>query len=120
MNLLWIGLGGALGAISRYGVASLFRAMGGSYLVLATVLVNVVGCFLIGLAMAMLDRSGSLEKPLLFFGVVGFLGSFTTFSAFGLETVSWMKGGQWGLAIGNVVLSVGLGLAAVAIGLKFK
>lgn len=83
--MIWlaIGLGGSLGAISRYGVSQLLKAYT-KYFPYATLLVNLVGSFLFGLVLGMeFDRESA---GYLFFSA-GFLGSFTTFSTFSYETM---------------------------------
>lgn len=117
MALLQVGIGGALGACARFGVGRLTAtvARAGSF-PLATLLVNVVGCFAIGWIATHMDlrEDTTLWRSLV---VVGFLGGFTTFSAFGLENVQLMQRGATGLALLNIALQVCLGLAAVWAGM---
>lgn len=110
-----IGIGGGLGALARYGLVSLVHARTVAF-PWGTLAVNAIGCFLIG---AMFERLSTDARA---FVVVGVLGGFTTFSAFGHETVELLRGGQTTLALlnaaGNVVLGVGavlLGRAAVTL-----
>lgn len=83
-----------------------------------TLLVNVLGCLLVGLLAAILAGDGASREHWRLVALVGFLGGFTTFSAFGRETFILGSGGQTPAALANVFLSVGLGLAAVWIGAK--
>jgi len=108
MKLLMIGIGGGLGALARYGLAGLVQR--GPGFPWGTLAANAIGCFLIGL---LFDRVSADARP---FVVIGVLGGFTTFSAFGHETVELLRGGQLGLALANVGLSVVLGLGAVLLG----
>jgi CrcB protein len=103
-QLVWVGLGGAIGASGRH-LASLMAARWlGSGFPYGTLAVNWIGCFVIGAAMGgMLGGEGTAGKTLLtedarLFLVVGMLGGFTTFSSFGLEGVQLLKAGRFGLA----------------------
>ena len=114
-ELLLIGLGGALGAISRFGIGELSKkAFSGSFPV-GTLIANLTGCFLIGVLMG----SGHAKKsdPIrLGFGV-GFLGALTTFSTFGAETMNHFHEGNWPIAFTNVFANVVLGLVFVFLGM---
>jgi CrcB protein len=117
--VLWvaIGIGGALGSITRHGVnVAVNRLLGGS-VPYATALVNIAGCLVIGL-LAGLIAAGSLRltDTTRAFVFVGILGGFTTFSSFGLDTLTLMRGGAVGAALANVALQVGLGLPSVFVG----
>ena len=106
MNLLLVGLGGALGSILRYGVGVALHSTTFPY---ATLIVNVVGCFCIGLASQELgDAPDWLRNGV----VVGMIGGFTTFSTFAYQALE----NHAALSALYVALSVGLGIAAVALG----
>ena len=109
-NLVQVALGGALGASARYltNVGAL-RLLGPGFPV-ATLFVNVVGSFLMGVLVIVLAHKGNRYAPFLMTGV---LGGFTTFSAFSLDTVSMVERGQIASAVFYVVASVGLSLAAL-------
>ena len=81
----------------------------------ATLIVNVAGCFCIGLAMPSLERAPLLSAELRLLLVAGFLGGFTTFSAFGYESVVLLRANP-GLAAVNVAANILLGLTAVMAG----
>ena len=85
-NLLYIALGGALGSVLRY-LFSLFtlRVFGQNWLFTGTAVVNILGCFLIGIVAALIQEKTSLPNAFKLLVIVGFLGGFTTFSSFGLE-----------------------------------
>lgn len=114
-NVLSVALGGALGAAARYltnvGAGRLF-GLGFPY---GTLVVNVVGSFLMGVLVVVLAERGGLRlAPFLMTGV---LGGFTTFSAFSLDAVTLYERGQIGIAAGYVGASVVLSLAALFGGL---
>ena len=116
-SLVCVAIGGSLGAVARYVVSGiLLHRYSGHQFPLATFCVNILGCFMIGLAMALATKYHLLGQEARLLFVTGFLGSFTTFSAFGFETVYLLKRGEVLLAGGNVVLSVLLGILAVFLG----
>jgi CrcB protein len=108
-----VALGGALGASARYGVNLGAARLFGPAFPWATLAVNVVGSFLMGLLVAALGRD-SAWAPLLMTGV---LGGFTTFSAFSLDAVALWHKGQGAVAAAYVAASVLLSLAALMAGL---
>ncbi len=112
-----IGLGGFAGAIFRYllsgAVHSFFSA---SSFPVGTLVVNVAGCFIIGFGGGLIESRQFFSPELRAFVFIGILGSFTTFSTFGLETFNLAKNGQWVASFGNIGLSVGIGLLAVVAG----
>lgn len=117
-NIIYVGIGGFLGAVCRYlgnlGVARLSVLWG---FPIGTLLVNLTGCFLIGL-LAFWGESKNVFSPhLRLFVFVGFLGSFTTFSSFGHETLALARAQMPWAALANVVLHIVLGLAFVWLGL---
>ncbi len=114
-NILFVALGGALGSVVRYLVSEWMREASDSAFPLGTLLVNVVGCLLIGLFNGLAERCGmgGATKTLL---TVGFCGGFTTFSTFMNENLTLMRGGNFLVAMGYAVLSLALGLVAVCLG----
>ncbi len=107
--------GAALGGLARYLVVSTIAARVASRFPWGTFTVNIVGCFLIGLISTILvERSASTTWSL--FLVTGILGGYTTFSAFGWETVQLTRQGEHLLALGNILASVVAGYAAVWLG----
>jgi len=116
-ELLLVGLGGFLGSIARYKISTLLLAQTlRQGFPLGTLCVNILGCFLIGILAGLDLRLNSLGQHGKLLLITGLLGGFTTFSAFGLETMALMKRQQIGMAVGNIVLSVCLGLLAVWLG----
>lgn len=111
---LQVALGGAIGATARYATYRMLAVHGPGFPV-ATVVVNVVGSFVMGLlAVLMAQRIGNDYAPLLLTGV---LGGFTTFSAFSLDALTLWERGQTGGAAIYVVTSVLLSLLAVVAGM---
>ena len=114
---LYIAAGGACGSVLRHAAQIGVQRVVGHPFPVGTLLVNVVGCLLIGVVTAIAGPLAWREEHR-FAIMVGVLGGFTTFSAFGLETISLADHGRLPLAIANVVLSVALGLLAVWLGLR--
>jgi len=114
-NLLSVALGGALGASARYlSNVTLTRTLGSGF-PYGTIAVNIIGSFIMGAIVVLLERKGlNAWAPFLMTGV---LGGFTTFSAFSLDTLTLIERGDIGTASLYVGLSVGLSLAAITAGL---
>ncbi|MEN6627546.1 MAG: fluoride efflux transporter CrcB [Candidatus Sumerlaeia bacterium] len=116
LKILLLALGGSLGTLARYGLSTFVQQSHGGAFPVGTLLVNVIGCFIIGFLMETF-QSGRIGTPeLRGFATVGFLGAFTTFSTFSYETSSLVRGGQWRLGTANIAVSLVLGLAAVEAG----
>lgn len=103
---------GAAGALARYGIGSAF---GERDVPVATFLINVVGSFLLGVIVTW--GAAKLSRDLAVGIGVGFLGAFTTFSTFAVDTKLLYEDGRWSTAATYVLLSVALGIAAAAAGM---
>ncbi len=113
-----IGLGGALGSIGRAWIAVAMARLTGPAFPWGTILINVVGSFVIGFFGTITASGGRLPAPTdaRAFVMIGICGGFTTFSSFSLQTLDLARDGRPGQALGNVALSVVLCLASVAAG----
>lgn len=111
-QLIAIAAGGALGAISRYGMSTSVYALLGRSFPYGTLAVNVLGSLLIGFLYVMLIERMSASPEVRAILLIGFLGSFTTFSTFSMETLTLLEQAQLLKAGLNVLLSVLLCLAA--------
>ena len=118
MKLLLVALGGAIGSVLRYAVSGFVqgKANATTAFALGTLVVNESGCFLIGVVAGLTDARGLLGPASRTFLAVGVLGGYTTFSAFGHETVASMRDGAMGMALLNVAGNVVVGLFAVMVG----
>ena len=112
MTTVLVGIAGALGAVARYRIGT---AIGLRSFPWATLLVNVAGCFLLALVLAG-PSAGRWSATTTAAVAIGFLGAFTTFSTFGWETFTLLRGDQVGRAATYVALSFAAGLAATALG----
>ena len=115
MIVLLIALGGALGSISRYGLSVAVQRAAHTGFPAGTLAVNVLGSLLVGI-LAKTFMSAQTHPELRALLIAGFCGGFTTFSAFSLETVGLVQGGEWARAVAYVGSSMVLCLAATAIG----
>ena len=118
MNLLLVAFGGAAGSVLRYlvGVWTL-RAFGPNF-PWGTITVNIIGSFVIGLLVEIVARRFNASAELRLLLVTGFLGGFTTFSAFSLDFMLLFERGQMMAAVGYLMASVLLALLAVFAGLS--
>ena len=115
---LLVMLGGSLGAASRYGVSLLSARLFGTQFPYGTMLVNLAGCFLIGLLFALADRSRLLTPDVRLLLITGYLGALTTFSTFSLETVSAGRAGLTLQALTNILINNLGGLSLTWLGLR--
>jgi fluoride exporter len=115
---IWIGLGGALGSMARHWSNGLATVLVGVGFPWGTLAVNVIGSFVIGFAAATLSTDGRFPSSdaVRQFLMVGVCGGYTTFSAFSLQTLTFIEGGQWLPAITNAGFSVAFCIAAVWLG----
>lgn len=114
VTYLWIALGGALGTVARYWMTNAVAALTGPMFPWGTILINIIGSFIIGLVAHMTTPVGRVPIPfdMRAFILVGICGGYTTFSAFSLQTLELARTGHWFQAGGNIVLSVVLCLIA--------
>ncbi len=105
MDFLWVGAGGALGAILRFGLSRVFSSVGMPWGVFA---INIVGSFLLGLVLGQQMKHG-LSSNTMFFLATGLLGAFTTFSALSWENLQLWERGSYAILIASVVGQIVLG-----------
>ena len=115
-NLLIIGSGGFIGSIARYLVSQLNLSISFHSIPVGTLLVNIIGCFLIGFLTGVADKSMILTTEWRLFLMVGLCGGFTTFSAFANENLMLMHNGQIAAVLLYTAISIFLGFLAVYIG----
>lgn len=115
---LWIALGGALGSVARYGLSSLVANLFGETFPLGTLIINVVGSFVIGCFATLTGPDGRImvSGDVRQFVAIGLCGGFTTFSSFSYQTLALAQDGEYVRAGVNIVGSVVLCLLAVWLG----
>jgi len=118
ISYLWIGFGGALGSMARYGCSSLIAAWFGQTFPLGTLVINVLGSFIIGFVATLTGPDGRVLVSGDFrqFVMVGICGGYTTFSSFSLQTLTLAQDGEFFRAGLNIGASVMLCLFAVWLG----
>lgn len=121
-KLIFLIIGGSLGTVCRYYGAALGQAWFGNWLPYGTLLVNLLGCLLIGIVFGFLESrfttlsEAPLQLRLLL--ITGFLGAFTTFSSYEMEAFLYLRQGSWERALLYLALSTLLGLALIWLGIK--
>lgn len=116
-GFLFVGVGGAIGSMARYGIGALMSKYYPQPYPHATFLINIVGCFVIGLLFGWGDKHNIIPGNWWLILATGFCGGFTTFSAFALENVNLMRSGQSTAAFFYTALSVIAGLALCRLGM---
>ena len=117
MEIVWVGIGGSIGAIGRYLIGRELTARVGGLFPWGTFTVNLAGALLIGVLFALLTERGVGHEHLRALLVAGFLGGFTTFSSYTLEAVNLFESGDWTMALAYLLGSNLLGLVACAAGI---
>jgi fluoride exporter len=114
-NFLLVGLGGAVGSVMRYTVA---QWMGQKTFPAATLLVNIVGSFIIGAVLALSVKNQQFANNWKLFLATGICGGFTTFSAFSIENMQLLQQGKYWLCLLYIGVSLVAGIAAAFVGYK--
>ncbi|WP_215397732.1 fluoride efflux transporter CrcB [Rheinheimera oceanensis] len=118
LTYLAIAIGGAVGACLRFGINELAVNVLGKSFPFGTLLVNILGSFVLGWLFALFSSGVLAVSPWRALIAIGLIGAFTTFSTFSLDTVLLMQQGDWLKAIVNVLLNVLLCLTLAWLGLK--
>lgn len=116
LQYLWIGLGGFIGANTRYVLQQWAAALWGADFPYGTLLINVSGSFVIGLFLTLATGRLALPPEYRLFVAVGFLGGYTTFSSFSYETLRLLEQGLWWPAAFYFLGNTGLGMLGVFLG----
>ena len=115
-RLLLIGVAGLAGTLCRYGLSGFVARRVGETFPTGTLLVNVIGCFVAGVLLYTLNERFLISELVRTTLMIGFLGGFTTFSSFGVQTFTLMREGEMFFALMNVLLSNVIGIASVWVG----
>lgn len=117
-SFLIVGLGGGAGSMLRFGIQKIFNGQNAGEFPTGTLLVNISGCFLIGILAGLVSRSLTWNEEMKLLLMAGFCGGFTTFSAFTLEGIGLLKESKTSLFVIYVMASVIGGLLATLIGIR--
>ncbi len=109
---------GSAGTLCRYGLAGLIHRFTGAGFPWGTLAVNIIGCFFAGAAWAFFENKWPAAGQVRVVVMIGFMGSFTTFSSYMLETQQLMRTAEWLPAAGNFMLQNGLGFLALLGGIS--
>jgi CrcB protein len=112
-KLILIGFAGFVGTLSRYWLSGAVARRYGETFPLGTLIINLLGCFLVGLLFYLLQERFLVNQTVRTAVLIGLLGGFTTFSSFGLQTFTLLQDGELGLAALNVSLANVIGLVLV-------
>lgn len=115
-HVLFIALGGSIGAIARYGIAKYVNQLTGGVFPWGTLTVNFIGLFIVGFLFELFEKT-MVPSEVRVFLTIGFLGALTTFSTYGMETITLLRNGQYGLGLLNMILSNVVGLVLVVGGM---
>ncbi len=116
LKVIYVGFGGFIGSILRYSLYILTSNILGYTSPVATIFVNIIGCFLIGFAYQLFSTQLVISENLRLFIMIGLLGGFTTFSAFSIDAFQLYQNSGKILAIAYVVVSIILSLLATLAG----
>ncbi len=115
-TLFLIGLGGGIGSVLRYLTSVVIEKYYATVFPLATLIINIFGCLLIGIIMGVLAKNQVTDSAIKWLLVTGFCGGFTTFSAFGYENIRLLQNGNVFLPFVYISCSIILGLGSVWLG----
>lgn len=118
-QVMLVALGGAIGSVARFKLSGLVLrySLDGRF-PFPTFTVNIIGCLVIGILAGLASREGFISADMRVLLFTGLVGGFTTFSAFGLETMVLLREGHIGIAAAYVVASIVVGLAVMWLGFE--
>lgn len=116
-KLILIAIGGAAGTLSRYGLSGLTHRVLGESFPFGTFFVNILGCFLFGLVIGLLEARGVHGSQARLMLLTGFMGAFTTFSTYIYESAGMIRLGEWLPLAVNLAGQVSLGLVLLFLGM---
>jgi fluoride exporter len=119
-KLFWIGLAGCLGTLARYGLSGVVDRRIGETFPAGTLVVNLAGCFVAGFVFQITESRFLVDPVVRAAILIGFLGGFTTFSSFGVQTFTLMRDGEYLYAAFNVLGTNVAGLFLVWVGYTFS
>ncbi len=116
-KMLFMGIAGGFGTLSRYFLSMFVQKVSGSVFPFGTLIVNLTGCFFAGFLWALFESKipiGSENRTII---LVGFMGAFTTFASFILETGHLLRSSEWFFALSNILMQNIIGIIALFLGI---
>jgi CrcB protein len=117
LKILLLGLAGGLGTLTRYVTGNWVARWAGGGFPWPTFVVNMAGCFLFGLVVALFERTSESGSDVRLILLTGFMGAFTTYSTYAFQTAELFKESHWGTAAANLIAQNAVGVALVLLGL---
>lgn len=118
-QFILVSVGGAVGAVARWKLGGLVQHHAADWrFPLATFLVNVIGCIIAGVLAGLVVKRDLFTPDVRLLLFTGLLGGFTTFSAFGVETVQLLRRGEYAVALAYIILTVTVGMAALSLAMS--
>ena len=117
-KVLSVAIGGAAGALARYGTVVVYQRYAPTTFPLAILTVNVIGSLLFGLIWAYAEDREWISENMRLLVLTGFLGSFTTFSTFAFDEAMFIRSSSWAIFVANLLISNAAALAAVFVGFR--
>lgn len=116
-KFVFLALAGALGTLCRYSLSGFVQQFNSSFFPFGTLVVNITGCFVAGFLWTLFENRWAVSGEIRTCVLVGFMGAFTTFSAFILETGMLVRSTEWFYAALNLLMQNGLGIGALSAGI---
>ncbi|MCP4118330.1 MAG: CrcB family protein [Desulfobacteraceae bacterium] len=117
LKFVFIAMAGAVGTLCRYSLAGFVQQFNTSFFPFGTFVVNITGCFVAGFLWTLFENRWAVSGEIRTCVMVGFMGAFTTFSSFILETGMLMRSTEWLYAALNLMMQNGLGIGALSAGI---
>ncbi len=116
-KIFFVAIGGSFGALSRFGISILSVKLFGERFPYGTLIVNLAGCFLIGLVFSLGSERNIISPSFRLFFITGFLGALTTFSTYGIESINFARDGMMNTTLINIAANNIGGFILILIGL---